>query len=623
MRVVVVVLVALGLAAAPAAADVTVHVTTINDSTAANDGCSIREALMYAGNVPEHDCTDAPRSGTTTILVPAGCYKLNGTQLVAGVGSLEPVTILGAGPGRLPCDGSGTVIDAQRLSRPLFVAGGEVASVSGVTLTGGLDGVGGGGVALDTGGTLTLTNVAVSDNLATAGGDGTTSGAIGTPGGPGDNGGGIVVSRGTLNVVDSSITGNAAGTGGTGGDGNGGGAGGGGAGGIGGGIYETGSGAIVHISGSTITGNAAGAGGAGGVDGAGGQGGAGGPGGDGGAIDSTAGTSLSITDSTVTASHAGAAGGGGNGTGGHGAGGTAGNGGAIRAIATVSLLFSTVTANTGGGIGDGLDHAGASATATIADSIVAANGTQNCVGPVTDGGFDVTFPAQAFSDCPGIVGDPLLGSLQDNGGPTATQLPAAGSAAIDLVPAGGCPAADQRGVARPQGAACDAGAVEAVPPAPMTSTTTTTPANPPPPPPGSAPIVTALRQSAQRWADGSALAHASARRARRPVGTTFSFTLSEDARYALAFVRRSAGRRVAGRCVAASGRNRHARTCTRSAAVATLSFAGHQGANAVRFQGRVSRTRKLSTGRYTVTLAATDAGGRRSRPQALSFTVVR
>src|SRR4029077_9334742 len=175
------------------------------------------------------------------------------------------------------------------------------------------------------------------------------------------------------------------------------------------------------------------------------------------------GTGMSVTNSTVAANHAGLAGGGGNGTGGHGAAGAAGNGGGhpagghgaagaagngggIRAVDAISLSFSTVTGNTGGGIGDGIDQTGALGNATIADSILSANGTQNCVGAVTDGGFDVTFPAQAFSDCPGIVGDPLLGTLQDNGGATATQLPAPGSVAIDLVPGGGCPAADQRGV---------------------------------------------------------------------------------------------------------------------------------------------------------------------------------
>jgi hypothetical protein len=68
------------------------------------------------------------------------------------------------------------------------------------------------------------------------------------------------------------------------------------------------------------------------------------------------------------------------------------------------------------------------------------------------------------STCPGFtVGDPNLGPLQDNGGPTKTMAISAPSAALDQVPAGaGCPATDQRGLLRPQGSACDIGAFELV-----------------------------------------------------------------------------------------------------------------------------------------------------------------
>jgi hypothetical protein len=56
--------------------------------------------------------------------------------------------------------------------------------------------------------------------------------------------------------------------------------------------------------------------------------------------------------------------------------------------------------------------------------------------------------------------DPLLGSLGNNGGPTWTHALLSGSPAIDAVPTGtnGCGTdinADQRGVSRPQGSACD------------------------------------------------------------------------------------------------------------------------------------------------------------------------
>ena len=56
--------------------------------------------------------------------------------------------------------------------------------------------------------------------------------------------------------------------------------------------------------------------------------------------------------------------------------------------------------------------------------------------------------------------DPMLGTLQANGGFTPTFLPGTGSAAIDNGKDAGCPATDQRGVPRPQGIHCDIGATE-------------------------------------------------------------------------------------------------------------------------------------------------------------------
>ena len=56
--------------------------------------------------------------------------------------------------------------------------------------------------------------------------------------------------------------------------------------------------------------------------------------------------------------------------------------------------------------------------------------------------------------------DPRIGALADNGGPTRTRALLAGSPAIDAASATDCPATDQRGVARPQGAGCDMGSFE-------------------------------------------------------------------------------------------------------------------------------------------------------------------
>ena len=56
--------------------------------------------------------------------------------------------------------------------------------------------------------------------------------------------------------------------------------------------------------------------------------------------------------------------------------------------------------------------------------------------------------------------DPRLGSLADNGGPTRTHALLLGSPAIDAASTPACPTTDQRGVLRPQGAACDIGSYE-------------------------------------------------------------------------------------------------------------------------------------------------------------------
>jgi hypothetical protein len=56
--------------------------------------------------------------------------------------------------------------------------------------------------------------------------------------------------------------------------------------------------------------------------------------------------------------------------------------------------------------------------------------------------------------------DPLLGPLQDNGGPTWTDALLPGSPAIDAGSSAGGPALDQRGIHRPQGLAPDIGAFE-------------------------------------------------------------------------------------------------------------------------------------------------------------------
>ncbi len=131
---------------------------------------------------------------------------------------------------------------------------------------------------------------------------------------------------------------------------------------------------------------------------------------------------------------------------------------------TLSLRFVTVNGNTsdgasaifnngsgaaGGAIGSSIVQSGCAATA---GAKVIASGGHNVLG-------DSSCAAPVSNDKAGVANF-LLTPLGNNGGPAPTMVPLTGSAAIGQ---GGtiCPATDERGVSRPQGAACTAGAVEA------------------------------------------------------------------------------------------------------------------------------------------------------------------
>ena len=107
------------------------------------------------------------------------------------------------------------------------------------------------------------------------------------------------------------------------------------------------------------------------------------------------------------------------------------------------------------------------------------------------------------------------------------------------------------------------------------------------------------------------------------MGTSITFGLSEAARVTLAFARpNQPGRRVGGRCVAASRRNRARRACTRSVPAGTLGVGGTSGTNRLRFQGVLSRRKSLRPGRYLLTITARAFAGGRSLPRRVGFTVL-
>ena len=109
-------------------------------------------------------------------------------------------------------------------------------------------------------------------------------------------------------------------------------------------------------------------------------------------------------------------------------------------------------------------------------------------------------------------------------------------------------------------------------------------------------------------------------RRRAPVGTTFNYRLDGAAGVRFDFTQPGRGRTVKGKCVPASRRNRRNPRCALSRG--SLTFAGHAGVNAVRFNGWLSRTQKLKPGKYTLVITATTPGvGATS--QTLRFKIVR
>jgi CSLREA domain-containing protein len=141
------------------------------------------------------------------------------------------------------------------------------------------------------------------------------------------------------------------------------------------------------------------------------------------------------------------------------------NAGAAYAVTSVlTMVDSTVTLNTGGGVGTD-----AGASATITNSIVGAQTTgPDCTGANASNGYNLASDAScAF----GLASDlnstaPLLGALADNGAPLfgpvlLTHLLQPGSPAIDTGKPGCGGTQDERGVNRPRGAGCDRGSVEA------------------------------------------------------------------------------------------------------------------------------------------------------------------
>ncbi len=156
---------------------------------------------------------------------------------------------------------------------------------------------------------------------------------------------------------------------------------------------------------------------------------------------------------------------------------TDGGGGVYSGPGSVLSLNSVTIARPappGGGGGGGI-NADPNSLLILANSVMANN---TASGPNDDCEADLTsLGGNLVEDTDGCVGlgagditsvDPLLGPLQNNGGRTLTRAPQSGSDALDSGgTSGACEAVDQRGLARPQGIACDQGAYEEYPTCPV------------------------------------------------------------------------------------------------------------------------------------------------------------
>jgi hypothetical protein len=178
-------------------------------------------------------------------------------------------------------------------------------------------------------------------------------------------------------------------------------------------------------------------------------------GGAGGAIDTGAGT-VTITNSTISGNSASA---------------VFGGGGLYVEWGTVEISNSTISGNSSPVPGGGISNTGA--TVMLQNSIVTGSSKGgNCYGTMTSNGYNLSSDRTCNFSNKGDLNstNPKLGSLHNNGGPTQTMVLLAGSPAIDAGNPGGCTdnlghvlKTDQRGQPRPDKedtAGCDMGAYE-------------------------------------------------------------------------------------------------------------------------------------------------------------------
>jgi hypothetical protein len=419
-----------GVVATAAIAGALVVTAAPAGATTVTDEATFRAAWMNAGEIQidlANDimfgsgvgCGAAVRNSTTAITVNGNGFTI--TQTCTSMTNPNSAVLQNTNTGAITLENLTITGGESTVGGAGVTSAGDI-TVSNSTITGNESTGGGGGVS--TSGNVTVTNSMITANKTEKSGAGVSAGL-------------------TLTVSGSTISGNSSGGIGLGFGGS--------------GLFAPGA---ITITNSTISDNGPTEGPGGGV-----LGGAGGvtatnstftlnDAETGGAAISTPGT-VSLTNSTVS--------------------GNTGSGtvGAVSGTAGVNLVYSTIVSNTSG--------TSANITApsrTSFGSVVAlplGGGTNCSAGTTTSNGWNFSddtscgFTNTTSGD--NQNGNPGLGPLADNGGPTQTHMPARPGPLVDAIPTESCQAdgaagitTDQRGVTRPQGPGCDIGAVEAPPP---------------------------------------------------------------------------------------------------------------------------------------------------------------
>ncbi len=401
----------------PPAHAANIDVDSTADAVAVDGGCTLREAIIAANtDAAVNEC--AGGAGADTITLPAGTYTLMivGDDDTAAVGDLDitagsDITIMGAGASTtiiqactVPQIGASCTADGVG-TRVMHVVAGGTLSLDGVTVRHGRTAVGA-AVYVEATAALTVANSVIAYN-------------------DGGNGGGIA-SSGTTTVSGTTLTGNE---------------------GDRGGAFWVGNGGALSLSGSVVSDNV----------------------GDEGGIIYAATAADSVTIDVTSSLFSGNA----NRTASFGH-------VELNANADADIWNSTFTAN-GAGAVIHQDEPGATAVlmnVTIANSmgrgVVGTNGTLALINTIVSGstaadcedGGGVGIVRSLIEDgsCGATLsGDPMLGALASNGGPTQTHALLAGSPAINAASNIACANApvnglDQRGVTR--SGPCDIGAYE-------------------------------------------------------------------------------------------------------------------------------------------------------------------